>query len=78
MPEELNITVHIEDGAFWATVDEFPGVFATGDTLEELRESLEEGVSLYVSEPGGHVTVKIGPLTAKPIETAASAQLVGA
>lgn len=52
MPEELHINVRIEDGSLWATVDEFPGVFATGDTAEELRVSLEEGISLYLAEPG--------------------------
>lgn len=78
MPEVLNIIVHIEDGALWATVEEFPGVFATGDTVEELRESLEEGVSLYVSEAGNSVTIKLGPLTGQPVGTSASAQLVGA
>jgi predicted RNase H-like HicB family nuclease len=26
-------------------------VFATGDTLDELRASLEEGISLYLTEP---------------------------
>jgi predicted RNase H-like HicB family nuclease len=78
IPEQLSIVVHIEDGAFWATVDEFPGVFATGDTLEELRESLEEGVSLYLSERGNRVTLRIGPLRAQPVETSASAQLASA
>lgn len=53
MPEELHINVRIEDGSLWATVEEFPGVFATGDTAEELRASLEEGISLCLAEPGG-------------------------
>lgn len=52
MPEELHINVRLEDGSFWATIDELPGVFGTGDTLEELRESLEEGISLYLAKPG--------------------------
>jgi predicted RNase H-like HicB family nuclease len=51
MPQTLHIEVHLEDGSLWATVEEFPGVFGTGDTLEELRESLEEGISLYLAEP---------------------------
>jgi len=45
----LTARVHIEDGAYWATVDAHPGVFATGDTLDELRESLREGIALVVS-----------------------------
>ena len=36
----------------WATVREFPGVFATGDTLDEVRESLQEGIALYLADPG--------------------------
>jgi predicted RNase H-like HicB family nuclease len=51
MHEELHIDVRIEDGSLWATVDELPGVFATGDTSEELRASLEEGISLYLAKP---------------------------
>lgn len=53
MPESsaIHVKLHYEDGSFWATVDEFPGVFATGDDLEELRESLEEGISLMLAGP---------------------------
>ncbi len=46
MTQTVHVRVRFEDQAFWATVDEYPGVFATGDTLDELRESLEEGISL--------------------------------
>lgn len=52
MKPELHVKVRLEDGAFWATVDEYPGVFATGETADELRESLQEGISLYLAEPG--------------------------
>jgi predicted RNase H-like HicB family nuclease len=52
MASNLNIVVHDEDGALWATVREMPGVFATGDTMDELRESLREGISLWLAEPG--------------------------
>lgn len=51
MGEETQITIRHEDGAYWATAEAFPGVFATGDTLDELRASLEEGISLYLAEP---------------------------
>lgn len=46
----LCVHVRSEDGSFWATVEEYPGVFATGDTLDELRESLEEGVALVAPD----------------------------
>jgi predicted RNase H-like HicB family nuclease len=52
MTEELHIAVRFEDGSLWATVEEFPGVFGTGETLRELRQSLEEGISLYLARPG--------------------------
>lgn len=63
MKRDLNIRIHREDNAFWATVDEFPGVFATGDTLEELHASLSEGIALYLSAPGEPAPdVTISPL----------------
>lgn len=31
----------------WAEVEEFPGLFASGFTMAELWESLEEGLALY-------------------------------
>lgn len=63
MKRALNIRIHREDGAFWATVDEFPGVFATGDTLEELHASLSEGVALCLAAPGEAAPdVSISPL----------------
>jgi predicted RNase H-like HicB family nuclease len=65
--EELHINVRVEDGSLWATVDEFAGVFATGDTVEELRESLEEGISLYLAEPGRDApAVRLDALNAEP------------
>ncbi len=58
----------------WATVDDMPGVFATGDTLEELRESLSEAITLYRAEPGEEaVPVHVGPL--QSVETSARAAL---
>ena len=50
-PHQVKITVTEEDGAMWATVEQMPGVFATGSTRDELRESLEEGIALYLAEP---------------------------
>jgi predicted RNase H-like HicB family nuclease len=71
---ELHFTIHSENGSLWATVEEFPGVFATGDDYEELRESLEEGISLYLAEAGEPPAgVKLNALDLEPV--AASAQL---
>jgi predicted RNase H-like HicB family nuclease len=66
LPDELSVIVRHEDGSYWATVKEFPGVFATGDTLEELRASLEEGIALYLSTPGREVAVQLGELEPEP------------
>jgi predicted RNase H-like HicB family nuclease len=78
MPERrLHVRIREEDGVFWATVDEYPGVLATGDDLEELRASLEEGIRLIKAEPGGGVPdLRLSELKLEPSETAASAELV--
>lgn len=53
MSKQMTVKVTLEEGSFWAEVEEFPGLFATGDTLAELTESLREGLELYLSESGG-------------------------
>lgn len=52
MTEHLHVHVRLEEGSYWATVDEFPGVHATGDSLDELRESVQEGIALMLAKPG--------------------------
>jgi predicted RNase H-like HicB family nuclease len=79
MPEaqQLHVNVRLEDDALWATVDEFPGVFATGDNLNELRESLEEGIALILARPGQEPpTVSLGALHPEPVAMTAGAELV--
>jgi predicted RNase H-like HicB family nuclease len=79
MPEckQLHVEVHHEDGAFWATVDEFPGIFATGDDLSELRESLQEGISLMLAGPGLEPpVVTVGELHLEPETMSAGVELV--
>jgi predicted RNase H-like HicB family nuclease len=47
--------VHQEsDGSYWAEVLNLPGCFASGHTLDELREGLEEAISLYVADDPQH------------------------
>lgn len=46
---ELTVNVHLEGGSYWADVPELPGCFATGDTLDELFDSLREGIQLYLA-----------------------------
>lgn len=49
---ELTARIHVEEGSYWADVPELPGCFASGDTLDELFESLREGLALYVTDEG--------------------------
>lgn len=44
---DLPESVHFEDGMYWAEADGLPGCFASGASLEELREALSEAVALY-------------------------------
>ena len=54
----LTVEVHNEDGVLWGQVVELPGVFATGDDLDELAEALGEAIALYQA--------KNEPVRAKP------------
>lgn len=60
-PERLTIHVHRDDGdsELWADIDELPGCFASGRDMNELREALNEAVSLYLSEPGRPVDLEL-------------------
>ncbi len=49
---ELTANIHLEDGSYWADVPELPGCFASGDSLDELFDSLREGVQLYLEDDG--------------------------
>lgn len=59
---KYTVVVHDDegDGMLWAEVNELPGCFASGATLDELREALEEAISLYVTdEPDKGATTKM-------------------
>lgn len=76
-PQKLHVSVRHEDDAFWATVEEFPGVLATGDDLDELRESLQEGIALLLAHPGAEPpAVTLGALHLEPVAMSAGAELV--
>ena len=47
---EYTARIHHEDGTYWAEVPQLPGVFASGDTLDELLEGLQEAVALYLGD----------------------------
>ncbi|MGN6558377.1 MAG: type II toxin-antitoxin system HicB family antitoxin [Solirubrobacterales bacterium] len=46
--QEFTVNIQEEAGTLWAEVVELPGCFATGNDLDELREALEEAISLYL------------------------------
>jgi predicted RNase H-like HicB family nuclease len=47
---EIEAQVHCEDGMYWAEVPTHPGLFASGETLDELTEALVEAWLLYAEE----------------------------
>ncbi len=70
---ELTARIHIEEGSYWADVPGLPGCFASGDTLDELFESLQEGVALYLADEsgqGGPLHVATATLTDQPLTAA--------
>ncbi len=50
VPMEYTARIHHEDGTCWAEVPEPPGVFASGDTVDELLDGLKEAVALYLGD----------------------------
>ena len=73
---ELTARIHAENGdggSYWADVVELPGCFASGDTLDELFESLREGVALHLADEGGQsgpLHVATATLTDRPLTPA--------
>jgi len=47
---EITANIRLEDGSYWAEVPALPGCFAAGTTLDELVDSLREGVELYLTD----------------------------
>lgn len=76
-PKPLHVSVRLEDDVYWATVEEFPGVFATGDNIEELRENMAEGIALVLAAPGAEPpSVTLAPLRHGPVAMEARSELV--
>ena len=70
---DLTARIRLEDGSYWADVAELPGCFASGDTLDELFDSLKEGVALCLGDEGGldgPLRVASATLTDRPLATA--------
>lgn len=47
---EITANIRVEDGSYWADVPTLPGCFAAGTTLDELFDSLREGIELYLED----------------------------
>jgi len=47
---ELTVRIHFEEDAYWAEVQELPGCFASGKTLDELTEALDEALAMYLQD----------------------------
>jgi predicted RNase H-like HicB family nuclease len=47
---ELKALVHEEHGMYWAEVPSHPGLFASGETIDELVEAIGEAWALYTNE----------------------------
>jgi predicted RNase H-like HicB family nuclease len=52
---EITANIHREDGSYWAEVPALPGCFASGEDLDELFISLQEGVELYLRDEDEHI-----------------------
>ena len=62
------ITFHVEvheeaDGSYWAQVEELPGCFASGFSLQELQEALLEAMQMWLPEG-----INLGRPTWGPLE----------
>lgn len=61
---EITAKIHREDGSYWAEVPALPGCFASGHDLDELFDSLLEGIDLYLrDEERGELPPPERPLT---------------
>lgn len=47
---ELSVRVHHEGGMYWAEVPTHPGLFASGETMDELLEAVGEAWHLYAHD----------------------------
>jgi len=48
---EFHAEIHEEGGGYWAEVRELPGCFASGRSLDELKDALLEAIEMCL-EPG--------------------------
>ena len=44
------ISIEKEDGQYYAYSENLPGVYGLGDSIEEAKTSMSEGIRLYILE----------------------------
>ena len=44
------ISIEKEDGQYYAYSEDLPGVYGLGDTIDEAKASMLEGIRLYIEE----------------------------
>jgi predicted RNase H-like HicB family nuclease len=49
-PLEITVRIHDDPDGMWAEVVEYPGVFGAGDTIDEVRRSIVEGLQLVLGD----------------------------
>lgn len=50
----LNANIRHEDGMLWTEVEELPGCFASGETIPELIEALQEAIVMVLEDMPQH------------------------
>lgn len=65
---EFHAEIHEEGGSYWAEVRELPGCFASGRSLDELKDALLEAIEMCLEQaqpPGenGSRTPRVGGIT---------------
>jgi predicted RNase H-like HicB family nuclease len=68
----LRAQIHCEDGMYWAEVPSHPGLFASGETLDQLKEALVESWFLYTQD--SVASTHIEQVGTKPKKKAVSPQ----
>lgn len=56
---EFHALIHEEDGSYWAEVKELPGCFASGATLDELKDALVEAIGMVIENGAGTPTAHV-------------------
>jgi predicted RNase H-like HicB family nuclease len=63
--EKVQVCIREEEGMYWAEVPEHPGLFASGETMDELLEALAEAWTLYTDAEPGSTRIR---LASQPVE----------